>query len=197
MRLLGQRDCVGRTVTNSRAPLTETRRLSNKLTSKPDTIGSSIREMLLQSFIHLLKTIFFIIKQLLRYTKKKAVQFQAVQYYECPLSPLSESRLLSVKKKMMVLDLDETLIHSHHDNNSLIPFNDNIPDFYVEVFIEDNPVKFYVYKRPHVDFFLSVVCQWYDLVIFTASMQVCIAPFLPLMHVTYCHRNMEWKSLII
>ena len=72
-----------------------------------------------------------------------------------------------------------------------------IPDFCVQVYIENHPVQFYVYKRPHLDFFLTMVssgcgyycycrcrcccyyaiyyfqiCQWYDLVIFTASMQV-------------------------
>lgn len=30
--------------------------------------------------------------------------------------------------------------------------------------------QFYVYKRPHVDHFLSTVAQWYDIVVFTASL---------------------------
>ena len=33
-------------------------------------------------------------------------------------------------------------------------------------------MRFYVYKRPHVDYFLNVVSQWYDLVVFTASMEI-------------------------
>jgi len=32
-----------------------------------------------------------------------------------PLSPASHYRLSMVQKKVLVLDLDETLIHSHHD----------------------------------------------------------------------------------
>ena len=32
-----------------------------------------------------------------------------------PLSPASHYRLGMVQKKILVLDLDETLIHSHHD----------------------------------------------------------------------------------
>ena len=32
-----------------------------------------------------------------------------------PLSPASHYRLSMVQKKILVLDLDETLIHSHHD----------------------------------------------------------------------------------
>jgi len=72
----------------------------------------------------------------------------------------------------MVLDLDETLIHSHHDGsiNPLTPLTP--PDFIVRVRIENHPVRFFVHKRPHVDFFLAVVSQWYDLVVFTASMEM-------------------------
>lgn len=33
-------------------------------------------------------------------------------------------------------------------------------------------MRFFVHKRPHVDYFLDVVGQWYDLVIFTASMEI-------------------------
>ena len=40
------------------------------------------------------------------------------------------------------------------------------------VVIDSHPVLFYVYKRPHVDYILQTVSQWYDLVVFTASMEV-------------------------
>ena len=33
-------------------------------------------------------------------------------------------------------------------------------------------MRFFVHKRPHVDFFLDVVSQWYELVVFTASMEI-------------------------
>lgn len=38
--------------------------------------------------------------------------------------------------------------------------------------IDRHPVRFFVHKRPHVDFFLDCVSKWYDLVIFTASMEI-------------------------
>lgn len=41
-----------------------------------------------------------------------------------------------------------------------------------QVEIDRHPVRFYVYKRPHVDYFLSVVNQWFELVVFTASMEI-------------------------
>lgn len=40
---------------------------------------------------------------------------QPVKYELFPLSPVSRHRLGMVQRKTLVLDLDETLIHSHHD----------------------------------------------------------------------------------
>ena len=102
--------------------------------------------------------------------------------------------------QVLVLDLDETLIHSHHDGvvrptvkpgtppdfilkvkrnsdllihaschwlilNKLAHIATHIPTPEIEslkqndlqVTIDRHPVRFFVHKRPHVDFFLSVV----------------------------------------
>nr|CAD7568683.1 unnamed protein product [Timema californicum] len=79
-----------------------------------------------------------------------------------------------VKRKVLVLDLDETLIHSHHDGvvrqTTVKPGTP--PDFVLKVTIDRHPVRFFVHKRPHVDFFLDIVSQWYELVVFTASMEI-------------------------
>lgn len=75
-----------------------------------------------------------------------------------PLSPLSKRRLDLVSRKVLVLDLDETLIHSHHDGvlrQTVKPGTP--PDFILKVIIDGHPVRFFVHKRPHVDYFLSVV----------------------------------------
>ncbi|XP_066923652.1 CTD nuclear envelope phosphatase 1A-like [Clytia hemisphaerica] len=110
----------------------------------------------------------YIIKKNLR----TAIQHQTIKYDMQPLSPLSIERLNLVPRKVMVLDLDETLIHSHHDGvarptvKPLTP-----PDFVLKVTIDRHLVRFYVHKRPHVDYFLDVISQWYDLVVFTASME--------------------------
>ena len=86
------------------------------------------------------------------------MQHQAVNYVMCPLSPASNYRLGMVHKKILVLDLDETLIHSHHDGLVRPTVKPGTPpDFILRVEIERHPVRFYVYKRPHVDYFLSVV----------------------------------------
>ncbi|KAG9511199.1 CTD nuclear envelope phosphatase 1A, partial [Fragariocoptes setiger] len=102
------------------------------------------------------------------------MQHQVITYDAPPLSPLSRHRLSLVPRKTLVLDLDETLIHSHHDGvvrqTTVKPGTP--PDFVLKVKIDGHPVRFFVHKRPHVDFFLSMVSQWYDLVIFTASMEI-------------------------
>ncbi|XP_071805369.1 CTD nuclear envelope phosphatase 1A-like [Asterias amurensis] len=113
---------------------------------------------------------------LIRKNTRKVIQYQTIRYGSAPLSPLSRHKLSLVKRKIMVLDLDETLVHSQHaslmrPNRPSIP-----PDFVLKVTIDALPERFYVYKRPHVDFFLNVVSRWYDLVIFTASMEIYGSP---------------------
>ncbi|XP_055624917.1 CTD nuclear envelope phosphatase 1 homolog isoform X1 [Toxorhynchites rutilus septentrionalis] len=101
------------------------------------------------------------------------VQHQPVKYELFPMSPVSRHRLSMVQRKTLVLDLDETLIHSHHDampRNTVKPGTPH--DFTVKVTIDRHPVRFFVHKRPHVDYFLDIVSQWYDLVVFTASMEI-------------------------
>lgn len=86
------------------------------------------------------------------------VQHQPVKYEIYPLSPVSRHRLNLVQRKTLVLDLDETLIHSHHDalpRNTVKPGTPH--DFTVKVTIDRHPVRFFVHKRPHVDFFLDIV----------------------------------------
>uniref|UniRef100_A0AAZ3QPU3 protein-serine/threonine phosphatase n=1 Tax=Oncorhynchus tshawytscha TaxID=74940 RepID=A0AAZ3QPU3_ONCTS len=101
------------------------------------------------------------------------IQYQTVRYDTLPLSPISRNRLNAVKRKILVLDLDETLIHSHHDGVLRPTVRPGTPpDFILKVVIDKHPVRFFVHKRPHVDFFLEVVSQWYELVVFTASMEI-------------------------
>lgn len=46
------------------------------------------------------------------------------------------------------------------------------PDFQLELMIQREKIEFLVRKRPHVDLFLQKVAKWYDLVIFTASLEM-------------------------
>lgn len=110
---------------------------------------------------------------ILRKHIRTIIQYQTVRYDILPLSPISRNRLNTVKRKILVLDLDETLIHSHHDGVLRPTVRPGTPpDFILKVVIDKHPVRFFVHKRPHVDFFLEVVSQWYELVVFTASMEI-------------------------
>ncbi|CAH1775176.1 unnamed protein product [Owenia fusiformis] len=127
----------------------------------------------LRSFFLFAAKVWSFICYCLRRQARSVIQHQTVRYEILPLSPLSKHRLSMVKRKTMILDLDETLIHSHHDGvlrQTVKPGTP--PDFVLKVVIDRHPVRFFVHKRPHVDFFLEIVSQWYDLVVFTASMEI-------------------------
>ncbi|TIA86638.1 hypothetical protein E3P99_03636 [Wallemia hederae] len=93
--------------------------------------------------------------------------------------------------KTLVLDLDETLIHSTSKAPTRISggfslglrgvlsggSNDGGAHM-VEVVIGGRSVLYHVYKRPHLDFFLKKVASWYTLVVFTASMQEYADPVI-------------------
>ncbi|XP_072455286.1 CTD small phosphatase-like protein isoform X2 [Notamacropus eugenii] len=66
-------------------------------------------------------------------------------------------------KKCMVIDLDETLVHS-----SFKPISN--ADFIVPVEIDGTVHQVYVLKRPHVDEFLQRMGQLFECVLFTASL---------------------------
>ncbi|XP_013777287.1 CTD nuclear envelope phosphatase 1A-like isoform X1 [Limulus polyphemus] len=130
-------------------------------------------QMGLRAFLLLASKIWNFICYVLRKQIRTIIQHQTVRYDVIPFSPLSRHRLNLVKRKIMVLDLDETLIHSQHDGvirNMVKPGTP--PDFVLKVTIDRHPVRFFVHKRPHVDYFLDIVSQWYELVVFTASMEI-------------------------
>eukprot|EP00096_Caligus_rogercresseyi_P009372 TRINITY_DN3173_c0_g1_i1.p1 TRINITY_DN3173_c0_g1~~TRINITY_DN3173_c0_g1_i1.p1 ORF type:complete len:246 (+),score=65.48 TRINITY_DN3173_c0_g1_i1:41-778(+) len=113
--------------------------------------------------------------RVLRVSLRLAASHKTVKYSgpALLLSPLSSHRLSLVKRKVLVLDLDETLIHSHHEGLSRPSYPPGPgPDFVLRVLIDRHPVRFHVHKRPHVDTFLRIVAQWYELVVFTASMEI-------------------------
>ncbi|EJD01244.1 NIF-domain-containing protein [Fomitiporia mediterranea MF3/22] len=94
-------------------------------------------------------------------------------------------------RKTLVLDLDETLIHSTtrplpsggrnglFNLGSLIGFGHNRKAGHiVEVVMNNRSTLYHVYKRPFVDYFLRKVSAWYTLVIFTASMKEYADPVI-------------------
>ncbi|KAH8339327.1 hypothetical protein KR074_011442 [Drosophila pseudoananassae] len=76
---------------------------------------------------------------------------------------LPQVRLTDMHRKCMVIDLDETLVHS-----SFKPIPN--ADFIVPVEIDGTVHQVYVLKRPHVDEFLQKMGELYECVLFTASL---------------------------
>ncbi|XP_055515017.1 CTD nuclear envelope phosphatase 1-like isoform X2 [Leucoraja erinacea] len=127
----------------------------------------------LRSFVWFTAKVWSVCVEAARRHGRSIIQYQTVRYDILPLSPLSRIRINQMKKKILVLDLDETLIHSHHDGVLKPTVRPGTPpDFMLKVLVDRQPIRFFVHKRPHVDFFLEVASQWYELVIFTASMEI-------------------------
>lgn len=74
-------------------------------------------------------------------------------------------------KKCLVLDLDETLVHSSFKYL-------RTADFVIPVEIDNQVHHVYVIKRPGVDEFLEKVGRWFEVVVFTASVQKYGDPLL-------------------
>ena len=115
-------------------------------------------------------------------------------------------------KKTLILDLDETLVHS-----SFTPFEKN--DILLEVDFEGVMYNIYVLVRPDAELFIKSVAKFFEVVIFTASISKYASPLLDILdkeknikhrlyrdHCTYingiyikdlkkCNRNL--KDLII
>ncbi|KAL1842160.1 hypothetical protein VTJ49DRAFT_5933 [Mycothermus thermophilus] len=87
-------------------------------------------------------------------------------------------------QKTLILDLDETLIHSlskggRMSSGHMVEVRLNTP--YPGVGGQlgpQHPILYYVHKRPHCDEFLRRVSKWYNLVIFTASVQEYADPVI-------------------
>lgn len=95
-------------------------------------------------------------------------------------------------KKCLVLDLDETLVHSsfkvcsfpfqiHFDpSNNTVGQILHQADFTIPVEIEGQYHNVYVIKRPGVDQFMKRVGELYEVVVFTASVSKVVTRTLPL-----------------
>lgn len=88
------------------------------------------------------------------------------------------TQLLPVKsnpnKITLILDLDETLVHS-----SFTPVPN--PDFIIPVEVEGTVHRVFVCKRPGVDDFMKKVGELFEVVVFTASLDKYANPVLDLL----------------
>lgn len=71
----------------------------------------------------------------------------------------------------MVLDLDETLVHSQFN----VVKN---PDYIIPVEMEGRTSNIYVLKRPGVDHFLQEMAKYFEVIIYTASLSKYADPLM-------------------
>ena len=92
-------------------------------------------------------------------------------------SKLNQNQNVKKIKKTLILDLDETLVHS-----SFKPINfNNIfikPDIFLKINFRGNNHNVYVLKRPYVYEFLKEMNKIYNIMIFTASVKEYANPLL-------------------
>jgi CTD nuclear envelope phosphatase 1 len=89
-------------------------------------------------------------------------------------------------QKTLILDLDETLIHSLSKGGRMssghmveVRLNTTYQSVGGQATIgPQHPILYYVHKRPHCDEFLRRVSKWYNLVVFTASVQEYADPVI-------------------
>jgi CTD nuclear envelope phosphatase 1 len=138
-----------------------------------------------------------------------AVTLRATRYPHAPKAPRplvprrqpSHSNLLlrrnsirmpsNQQQKTLVIDLDETLIHSFAkggrlSSGQMIEVKLNTPVALAStpggqpasVLGPQHPILYYVHKRPYCDEFLRKISKWYKLVVFTASVQEYADPVI-------------------
>ncbi|KAG8528035.1 uncharacterized protein KY384_006951 [Bacidia gigantensis] len=95
------------------------------------------------------------------------------------------SRSSRLAQKTLVIDLDETLIHSLAKGGRMssghmveVKLNTTVGYGAGTTLGPQHPILYYVHKRPHCDDFLRKVCKWYNLVVFTASVQEYADPVI-------------------
>lgn len=87
-------------------------------------------------------------------------------------------------KKTLIIDLDETLIHSMAKGGRMstghmveVRLSSTVSGHGVSLGPQV-PILYYVHERPYCHEFLRKVCKWYNLIIFTASVQEYADPVI-------------------
>ncbi|KAM0272864.1 hypothetical protein ACHAQH_008550 [Verticillium albo-atrum] len=109
-----------------------------------------------------------------------------------PLIPRRQPSYLNIEpadrkyQKTLILDLDETLIHSMSKGGRMstghmveVRLNQTYVGAGGQTSLgPQHPILYWVNKRPYCDDFLRRVCKWYNLVVFTASVQEYADPVI-------------------
>lgn len=99
-------------------------------------------------------------------------------------------------KKTLVLDLDETLIHSVfkpvENSDMIVKIPEEVTDHSGNRYSLMNDI--YVYKRPGVDMFLKRLARYYELVIFTASIDKYANPVINSLDTEKCCEHRLYRE---
>ncbi|KAL5092725.1 hypothetical protein Trisim1_000463 [Trichoderma cf. simile WF8] len=108
-----------------------------------------------------------------------------------PLIPRRQPSYLNLlepsrkQQKTLILDLDETLIHSMSKGGRMnsghmieVQLNTATLGMSGQSSAAQHPILYWVNKRPFCDEFLRRVCKWFNLVVFTASVQEYADPVI-------------------
>ena len=133
--------------------------LNNTSSSSSSSSSSSLSSTLQPSSIH----------------KRQFLSPQSKPHYtQQPFPPyLPPKSFTSKHKKTLILDLDETLVHS-----ALKPFINTNPNFILDIPFENQTQSIYVLIRPYVEEFLLKTSSLFELVVFTASIPEYANPLL-------------------
>ena len=110
------------------------------------------------------------IKLMMTSASSKSTLIEPLCKLEKFLPPLN---ILNLHKKTLVLDLDETLIHSYFDHPPPRP-----PDISFDIFIEKKKIHVNSILRPGVREFLDNLEKYFEIVVFTASLSQYANPVL-------------------
>ncbi|KAF2797917.1 hypothetical protein K505DRAFT_234429 [Melanomma pulvis-pyrius CBS 109.77] len=125
-------------------------------------------------------------------SSKQLTRFPRAPHPPRPLVPRRQpsysaagSSAVGPHQKTLILDLDETLIHSMAKGGRYttghmveVKLQEPVNAGGGQIIGPQIPILYYVHKRPHCDEFLKKVCKWYNLVIFTASVQEYADPVI-------------------
>ena len=111
------------------------------------------------------------------------ILLNSVRYVSSPiLIEKNKSKISSHKKpintynkKTLILDLDETLVHS-----AFYPFQIK-SDIILKINLDGKSHIIYVLKRPNLDFFLKKISELYNVIIFTASLSEYAEPLIDIL----------------
>lgn len=115
------------------------------------------------------------LSHLLNYDKGKSIRKYLVQIIaniDTDSQEMFQPRCKRTSSPTLVLDLDETLVHStSYGEEKNVPYDFMILD-------DDRRIYTPVYKRPYVEQFLDMAAQYYEIVLYTASYECYCEPIM-------------------